>query len=259
MAEQEFIPAKAESALAVMDMMAIPGTQFSIAPALEIAAQLAPFETNIANLEAQAERAVVTSQESMQRAVEFCSIADGQRSQLETFRKATTGPVYDYWKYMNAMFQPLIARAEAASKKVSKLAVAFKQQEEERERQRQAEIQRRQEEEALKLAQQRESAGDTAGAQAIVEAATMAPPPRPAPRMTMTSTSGRAFVTRKAWVGKVEKPMDVLKAIVEGKLPISLIGEWSQSELNKFAKATSVAGVFCGVKVAQEETGGTRG
>lgn len=107
------------------------------------------------------------------------------------------------------------------------------------------------------MAAERERQGDTEAAAAIMDAATMAPMPVAAPRMAVTNSFGQRAQTSSRWVGAVENPMGVVQAIVNGKLPISLIN-WSQSELNDVAKKIKVAGVHLGIKVSQEDSFGMR-
>lgn len=229
----------------------------SIAPALEISAQLVPFQTALQELEAQGTRVVIDSHDAFQRGTEFLSLCKQYSTQLESFRVTVKKPIDDYGKFIQALFKPMIDRFGVLSGNVSRLMLTFQQQERQREEDERQAASKRQEEEALRLASEREAQGDAAGAAAIVEAATTAPAPLPPRRMAPTNSFGHRTQTAKRWVGSVVEPMTVLKAILEGKVGIDII-DWRQVELNAIAKKIGVAGVHHGIKCEQSESLGLR-
>lgn len=221
----------------------------SILPALRLVPQLEPFKPVATSLEAQAERAVITSEEAWQRGSEFLSVCTQYWDQLEDFRKAVKGPIDDYGKFIQSIFVPLQQRIKKARDSVNAKMLAFHVAEENR-RKREAEEQRkRNEEAALKLAEQQAAAGDAAGADAILEVATALPVPQSAPRLGGTNTFGKSTGVTKRWVGTVAEPMEVLKAILAGHVPMSVIGEWSQSELNRIAGTLKVEKTLHGIRI----------
>lgn len=236
------------------ELLPIAGSEFSIAPALQIAAQLVPFEDACKELEEQGSRIVIDSPGARQRGVEFASLCQDQWAQLEAYRKATSGPVYDYWKYLNSLFSPLQGRLELVKKKALGLIVDYNKAEATREAERQAALRKANEEEALRLAAEREAKGDAKGAEAIMQAATTAPVLAPRASRPMASSTGRTFRTAVTWTARVESPMDVLKAIIAGKLPISLV-EFKQAELNRVAREVKAATDANGLHIYQAETG----
>ena len=47
-------------------------------------------------------------------------------------------------------------------------------------------------------------------------------------------------------------PLDICKAVAAGDLPVSVIKEFSKTELNNFAKRTKMEGVLFGIEVIEE-------
>lgn len=225
----------------------------SILPILELVPQLQPFKDAANNLETQAARAVIDSEAAYQKGTDFLTVCQEQWQQLEDLRKATKGPIDDYGKFIQSIFIPIQARVLAAKSSVNGRMLTFYRAEEKK-RQDAAEAQRRANEEAAqRLAEDAQKRGDHATADAILDVATTAPVPVAAPRIGGTNTYGKATNVVKRWTASVEKPMEVLQAILDGKLPISLI-DWKQVELNKVASQLKVEKTVHGLKVFQSET-----
>lgn len=225
----------------------------SILPILELVPQLEPFKEAATNIEGQASRAVIDSEEAFQKGADFLTVCQDRWQQLEDLRKATKGPIDDYGRFIQAIFVPLQTRFETSKTTVNDRMLAFHKAEKER-REREAEEHRRRNEEAAQLlAEQAEKRGDTASAEAILEIATVAPVRQAAPRIGGTNSFGKSTNLVKRWTASVEKPMEVLQAIIDGKLPISLI-DWKQVELNKVANTLKVEKVVHGLKVFQSES-----
>lgn len=237
-------------------VVALPGggaPPISILPVLALDPQLDPFREAADNVEAQAGRAVIDSEESWQRGSDFLTVCDEQWNQLETLRKATKGPIDDYGKFIQALFVPLQTRFKLPRGEVAGKMDTFRKAEETRRKVAAAAVQKANEEAAAKLAQEAEDRGDTAAASAILEVATLAPV-APAPmRLGGTNSFGKSTHTVKRWTASVENPMELLKAIFDGRIPISVI-DWKQLELNKVAAALKVEKTVFGLKVYQTET-----
>lgn len=229
------------------------GNPLSILPVLELVPQLEPFRVAADNVEAQAGRAVIDSEEAWQKGSDFLTVCSDQWQQLEDLRKAVKGPVDDYGKFIQSLFVPIQHRFAAAKTSVAERMRLFQKAEEKRRADELAAKQRANEEAAQALAAEAEARGETAQAAAILDIATMAPAPQKAPRLGGTNTFGKSTTLAKRWTATVEAPMDVLKAILEGRLPISLI-EWRQVELNKVASSLKVEKTIHGLKVFQAES-----
>lgn len=225
----------------------------SVLPALALVPQLEPFKRAVENLEAQADRAVIDSESAYQKGSDFETICSDNWNQLEDLRKAVKGPVDDYGKFIQSLFVPLQTRFKAAKEAVNSKRLAWWRAEDKRQKEAAEAVRRANEEAALKLAEQAEKSGDTAGAAAIMEVATMAPAPKPAMRVGGRNTFGKSDNLTKRWTASVENPMEVLKAILEGKVPISIL-EWKQAELNKVASQLKVEKSIFGLKIFQTES-----
>lgn len=228
-------------------------TGISILPVLSLAPTLVPFENAAAELEDQLSRAVIDSDEAYAKGSEFLSLCAHMGGQLETLRKSVKGPIDDYGKLIQTMFLPKLERFKAAGKTMSERMLAYHQAAEARRREAEEKTRRAQEEAALALAAEQEAKGDTAGAGAILEAATVQPATRAPPRKIGGSNSmGRSTHVAVSWEGRVAEPMVTLKAIIDGKLPITIL-EWRHAELNRIARDVGVEGVHSGIKVSKVE------
>ena len=232
---------------------AFEGRGISILPVLELDPQLKPFRDAAINVTAQAERAVIDSEKAWQKGTDFLTVCTEQWDQLEALRKAMKGPVDDYGKFIQSLFVPLQARFATAKTTVSERMRLFLKAEEAKRAAAAAAVQKANEEAAAKLAEEAEKRGDTAGADAILQVATMAPVAAAPLRLGGTNSYGRSTNTVKRWTGSVENPMDVLKAIIAGQLPISIIKEWSQVDINRIAANLKVEKTVHGLKLFQSE------
>lgn len=225
----------------------------SVLPALALIPQLEPFKRAVENLEAQADRAVINSDETYQKGSDFETICSERWDQLEVLRKAVKGPVDDYGKFIQFLFVPIQNRFDVAKAVVNNKRLSWYRAEQKRQSDAAEAIRRANEEAALKLAELAEEAGDTASASAIMDVATMAPAPKPAMRLGGRNSFGKSDRLAKRWTASVENPMDVLKAIMAGQVPISVI-DWKQVELNKIASTLKVEKIVFGMKIYQTET-----
>lgn len=229
----------------------------SLLPSLQIAANLAPFKKMVEELEAMAGRAVIDSQETYERGIQYMTLNKGKREQLESYRVTVKRPIDDYGKLIQSMFVPLITALDGAQKVVSGKMLTFRQAEQRREQEKADQQRREQEAAAAELAKKLAASGNTDAAEAVREAVAAAPAPVAVPAVALTRVAGVGTQTRKRWVGTVEKPMAVLQAIIDGKLPISLI-EFKPVELNAFATDLKVKGTHLGILVDEVESLGIR-
>lgn len=225
----------------------------SILPILELVPQLEPFKVAADDVEAQSQRAVIDSEDAYQKGTDFLTVCTDQWQQLENLRKAVKAPIDDYGRFIQSVFVPIQTKFANAKQSVATRMLAFHQAEEKRREAEAAAHRRRNEEAAQLLAEQAQARGDHATANAILEVATTAPVPVARQRIGGTNSFGRSTAPVKRWTASVERPMEVLQAIIEGKLPISLI-DWRQVELNKIASDLKVEKVVHGLKVFQTST-----
>lgn len=242
-----------KDAVAIIPAEAGYGSPISILPILALVPQLEPFKTAAANIEDQSTRIVIDSEAAYQKGSEFMSICTMNWDQLEDLRKAVKGPVDDYGKFIQALFVPLQTRFKAAKEIAETRMLAFTKAEKKRRDDAEALVRKANEEAALKLAAEAEAKGDVAQAESIMEVAVMAPAPRPAVRYGGSNSFGRSTNLVKRWTATVENPMETLKAIIDGKLPISIL-EWKQAELNKCATKVGVVSKTLGLNIYQTES-----
>jgi hypothetical protein len=222
---------------------------------LELIRQVTPFVENANELSAQAERAVINSDDAYNKGTEFLSSCTQQWNQIESIRTTAKKPVDDFARFIQNQCTPAQGLLTTAKRKLGDLMLAYRRKVE-ADRAAAAEIVRKaQEAEALKLAEQEQDKGNTGVAAAILDAATTMPAPRPAAPIggARTNSFGRSTNVASRWVGSPAEPMTILAAIIKGNIPVSCI-EWNQAELNKVAKAVGVVGVFNGVKVEKSDS-----
>ena len=225
----------------------------SILPALKLVPALEPFKAAATDLEAQGERAVIDTDEAYQKGSDFLTLCDQQWRQLEDLRKATKGPVDDYGKFIQGLFLPIQSRFVAVKEGMKARMLSYQKAAEARRLEAERKVRAAQEAAALELAEQEAKGGNTAAADAILEAASAAVPARAPPRkIGGSNTFGRSTHVAETWVGRVVEPMEVLKAIIAGQLPVTLL-EWRQVELNQVARSVKVEGTYRGLKIEKVE------
>lgn len=231
------------------------GSGIALMHPLELARQMAPFVQNATDLDAQADRAVIDTDEAYVKGTEFMSTVTQQWNAIENLRKEAKRPVDDFAKYVQGQCTPAQSLLMLAKSKIETLMLNYRKKVAAAEAARAEAVRKKQEEEALALAQQEEDKGNTAVAAAIVDAATTMPVQRAAAPIggAKTNSMGRSTNVATQWVGSVAAPMTVLKAIIDGVYPISMI-EFKVGELNKAAKTAGVEGTFHGLKVEKSES-----
>lgn len=222
---------------------------------LELVRLMSPFVQNATSMGAQAARAVINSDKAYQVGTEFLSTCTQQWQAIEDLRKRAKVPVDDLGKYIQSQCVPSQQLLVTARGLVEQSMLKYRRVVAEREAAIAEETSKRQEADALKLAEQEEKRGNTGVAAAILDAATAPVPVRaPAPiGGAKTNSMGRSTNEAVRWIGTAEAPMTVLKAIIDGVYPISMI-EFKEGELNKAAKTVAAVGTFHGLKVAKSES-----
>ena len=212
-----------------------------------------PFTTNANNLMEQADRALIESQEDFDRSVDHIKICQAQHTSAEEARKNLTAPLNNHVKWINAQFKPITDVLDKAKQLMKDKAGVWKVKEDERIRQ-EAEAERKAaEDQALKDAQEAADAGDDEKAEAIMTSAADTPEgvtKAPTGRGTFTGASGGI---RKTWSGEVVNVKEVCAAIADGALPEEIIKQFSQLELNKYAKGVNVECTSNGIKITERK------
>jgi hypothetical protein len=212
-----------------------------------------PFTTNANNLMEQAERAEIVATEDFDRAVDHIKICQAQHTSAEEARKNLTAPLNNHVKWINAQFKPITDRLTAAKDAMKAKAATWKVAEDKRIQEEEERLRKEAEDQALKDAQEAADAGDDAKAEAIMTSAADTPEAKgtaPTGRGTFTGASGGI---RKTWSGEVVDVKLVCAAICDGVLPEEIIKQFSQLELNKYAKAIKVESTTNGIKITERK------
>lgn len=236
------------------------GVGITLTHPLELTRQMQPFVENAADMAAQADRAVIETDEAYVKGTEFLSTCTQQWNAIEEIRTAAKKPVDDLGRFIQVQCKPAqdqlsCTNPPGAKQVLEAKMLAYRRVVAERQRLADEATKKKQEEEALALAQQEQDKGNTTTAAAILDAATTMPAARAAAPIggARTNSMGRSTNVAKVWKGSAEKPMEVLQAIINGVYPISLI-QFQEGEMNKAAKTVAATGTFHGLKIEQVES-----
>jgi len=180
--------------------------------------------------------------------------------EVESARTETVKPLNDLVKRVNNMYKPITESLSKSETVIKGKMLVFSNEKERIRREEEAKRQREFEEAKKKAEAERIEAQRKADAEAkknktapvIVEQKFVEPPAPLMQEKSVRSSEGMATV-QKSWKGEVSNPMDILKGIIAGNISITVI-EFKPSELNNFAKAKKVEGVFDGIKVFEHQT-----
>jgi hypothetical protein len=163
---------------------------------------------------------------------------------VEAARKATLSPLVDLTGRINNMYRPITDSLAKSLEIISAKTLAYNT---EKERMRKIEEKRLADEHKAAVAAEAASAKKAGVEPTFVEPPTALMPER------MTRSDNGSTTIQKAWKGSVADPMEIIKAIAAGHVSISIV-DFKQIELNNFAKAKKVEGVFNGIKVYEHST-----
>lgn len=222
-----------------------------IAPFIRVSNSLGVFRANAEDFAGQCSRAEIADAQSYQAGNDLLQFASAQLKQLEAYRKSVKQPIDDYAALIQSVFKPIKEQFEKARDELSKKMLAWRNEQERIERERVEAARKAAEEEALRIAAKAEESGNTMGANALLDAVANAKVN--VQKVVPPSLMGRSATKRTYWTGSVHDPMQILKEIVAGNLPIHIV-EFSPSGLNKIANEIRVEGVSRGIKITKSET-----
>lgn len=210
--------------------------------------------------EATAEFISITDDEENAMAVNTLSNIKSFAKEVESARTETVKPLNDLVKRVNGMYKPITDSLTKSESVIKAKMITFSNEkerirrEEEAKRQREFEEQKRQAQKEYEEAQKKAAAEakKTGTAPVVVEQKIVEPPKPLMVEKTVKSSDGQTTII-KSWKAEVSNPMEILKAILDGRVSVSVI-EFKASELNNFAKAKKVEGVFDGIKVYEHQT-----
>lgn len=231
----------------------------TISPLIRLQDELEPFDANAENIEGQVSRAEIATLESYQAGSDILSAIQAQLNQLEKLRTDAKKPADDYGKMVQKLVLPLRDRLEGAKHALNGKMLRWRNEEDARQRKAQEEIRRQQQEEADRLAAEQRAKGNEKAAEQIEEMAAAAPT-APAPKISAPNYAGKTHAKRVYWLGDVQDPMEIVRKVASGDLPIHLI-EFSKSGMNSVAtklmesipEAERTERVHLGIKITKSE------
>jgi hypothetical protein len=231
----------------------------SIVPLITLQRDLEPFELNLEDIEGQVSRAVIGDQDAYQGGSDILSAIQAQLNKLEAKRVEVKKPADDFGDMVQKLTKPLKTRLDDAKKSLNEKMLVWYRAEEKRKNDAQEAIRKQQQEEADKLAAAARAQGQESTAEAI-ENMVAAAPAAPAPRVGVSNYTGKTHAKRTYWNGEVHDKMEILRQVIAGVLPMSLI-EISKSGLNtiatdhikKLPAADQKDMVHLGIKITKDE------
>lgn len=220
---------------------------------LDPAPTLALVSANLENamqLMEQAERAVVSSIEELDKATDFMKICTSLVKRAEDLRTGAVAPLNSHVKWINGEWKPVVEKIEAAKRIVQVKATTYATRVQAEQRAAQAAAQKIIDDATLAAAQAAQDKGQTEIAELIVESAANTRQMAPVVTKGRGSLSGATSSLQGRWVGAVQ-PEDVktvCAAIASGVLPASIIS-FSQGPLNMIAKEVARAGLYHGISI----------
>lgn len=212
-------------------------TQELIVTTTELASTTQIYLQKANDLKGQAERAVIDSTEKARRGSDFLKIVKSTTKNVDDERKALVEPYGKRTKVINTEFKKVTVVLSQAGEIASRKVLDFQIKEQERKEAERQATEKQAQDDALKAAEQAEKAGNPAVADQILELAVeseAAPAKPPAARGDLT---GATTSVRKVWTARVDNLQDMCRAIGKGELPLDLIKDISQLELNTLARA----------------------
>lgn len=238
-------------------VMLAPG--ISIIPLLQLQSDLEPYDASAEDVEGQCQRAEIATQESYQAGSDILSAISAQLKQLEELRTTTKKPADDYGTMVQKLVNPLKLRFSEAKAQLEKKMLVWRNAEDARQRAAQQVIRDQQVAEANRLAEEARKKGNESTAVRIEEMVAAAPT-APAPRVGHANYTGKTHGKRTYWLGDAQDPMEIVRRVADGKLPIHVL-EFSKSGMNaeadKYIKSLPEADqkeqIYFGIKITKSE------
>lgn len=212
-------------------------TQELIVTTTELATTTQNYLLKATDLKGQAERAVIDSSEKADRGADFLKIVKSTTKKLDEERKALVDPYNKRTKVINTEFKKVAVILGEAGEVASKKVLDFQIREQERKEAERKAIEDKAQEDALTAAQEAEKAGNPAVADQILELAVDSEAEPAKPPAARGDLTGATTSVRKVWTARVDNLQDMCRAIGKGELPLDLIKDISQLELNTLARA----------------------
>lgn len=217
----------------------VTSTELIIATA-ELAIRVQDYKTKAENLLDQGKRAEINDQASFELAQRYLGVVGTIKDNLEQERVGLVDPAGSRVRFINAQYKVPRDMLEEGYELVRGKASVWEKSERRRIAADQERIQKTADDEALKAAEARENAGDTAGADAIIEMASQVHMPAPKLVVPRDELTGTKLKPRRVWEGKVGSVKEMCAAIARGDLPEDIV-EFKKSRLNEIAKGWAAA------------------
>lgn len=215
-----------------------------------------PITNAIAQLEGQADRAVIETDESLATGGDLYKIINSQLKKNDEARTALVKPLNDHVKWINAQFKPNTESLTAILKKLKGKMDTFVADRQKKLDEQAAEEKRLAEEEALNRAAEHEAAGNSELADDIVDSAASMPTAAPKAGIARGGYGG-ATSSRTDWKGECVDIKEMCAAIGRGDLPEDFVSV-NQARLNAFSLAKKVEKTNFGVRLFKKISASVR-
>lgn len=239
-----------------METAVIQAEEIKVPP---ITVDLVKWNANAILAEQMAKAIVISSDEENEMAINTLSSVKKYFKEIEKSEDESLKPVNTLKSRIKDLYRPIIESFSASEKIIKDKMLDFSKEKEAERKRLEAERQKAFEEAQAKAKEEEKEKQRLADLEAkknktapvIVETAYVEPPKPILEEKTVKTSVGSSTII-KSWKGEVSNPMDILKAIIDGRVSIAVI-DFKQIELNNYAKAKKVEGVFDGIKVYEHQ------
>lgn len=205
----------------------------------------------INSLVSQSKKAEITDQEGYSKGTSLLNLIKALKKSLDETRKNLGAPLRDATTKINAEFKPFIKSLDEAGSAVSDKMLQWSKDERKRREEAAKKEQEEREQKALEMAEKVE---DEDTQDMIMESVTET-------QVKAEKIDGSALIgsshIRKSWTGRVYDEKRVLKAIIDGDVPMAVIS-FNKAVLNRYAKDHGKEEVVNGIKCEAKEQIATR-
>lgn len=240
-----------------METAVIQAEEIKVPP---IKVDLVKWNANAIIAEQMANAIEISSDEENEMAINTLSNVKKYFKEIESSESEAVKPINTLKQRVKDLYRPIIDSFEKSEKIIKDKMLTFAKEKEAERKRLEAERQKAFEEAQAKAKAEAAEKQRIADAEAkknktapvVVETAYVEPPKPILEEKTVKTSVGSSTII-KSWKGEVSNPMELLKAIIDGRVSIAVV-DFKQIELNNYAKAKKVEGVFDGIKVYENQT-----
>lgn len=201
----------------------------------------------------RAQSLTIVTVEDYSNAGAFLHTIKNRAKEIDTLRMSMTRPLDDAKAKIMSFFRPATDKLNDAATIISRTMITWETEQERIRKEAQAKAEeaarKRSEDENIALAAELERSGDTELAEQVLTSQVEVAPVKIASSVPRTAT---AF-SRETWSGEVTNLMELVKAIAEGKAPISLV-QANMVAINGVARSLKSSMKYPGIRAVSSKS-----